>query len=92
MTQVKKPPDERTDKKIGWHFLEIDPDDLPIPGERVIIDIGHAFVGEGYLKQDQKWYRYCDFDPVEKYMSVPVVAWRSMPGPSKKPGHSKNER
>ena len=72
-----------------WHYPEINPEDLPDTGVRVIIDIGHMFVGEGYRKTDGKWYRYDELDPVEKFMRMPVVAWRDMPGPSPKPKKAK---
>ena len=73
-----------------WHRLEIDPNDLPEIGERVIIDVGHMFVGEGYLKVDGKWYRYDDLGALDEWMSVPVVAWRKMPEPSAKPNIANN--
>ena len=68
----------------GWHDLTMHPSDLPSPGERVNICVGYSFVGEGYLKQDGLWYRYCDLDPVEKFMSQPVVGWKPLPPPMKK--------
>lgn len=64
-----------------WHDLERSPDDLPIPGERVIISITGGFVGEGFIKTDGCWYRYCDFEPIENYMSGDVEAWMEMPKP-----------
>ena len=73
--------------KNSWHILALDNDDLPDLGERVIICVGDAFVGEGYLKQDKKWYRYCDFAPLENYMSHGVTAWMPMPRP---PGKRKS--
>ena len=68
-----------------WHILAENPNDTPDPGERVIICVGEAFVGEGYLKNDKKWYRYCDFGPVDSYMSESVTAWTRFPSaPGKK--------
>ena len=71
-------------RKRSWNKLTLHPDILPDPGERVIICVGDALVGEGYLQQDGKWYRYCDFGPIETYMSEPVTAWMKMPEPTKK--------
>lgn len=51
----------------------------------MIICIGWSYVGEGYVKADKKWYRYCDLGPVEKYMREKVVAWREMDSPPKVP-------
>lgn len=66
-----------------YHYLDDDPDDLPELGERVIICVGDAFYGEGFLKPDgegaSKWYRYCDFAPLENYMSESVTAWAYFP-------------
>ncbi len=76
----------------GYHDLTRNKDDLPDPGERVIICMGYAFTGEGYLKEDGKWYRYCDFGPVEQYMSVKVVGWKKMPRPMRKPGEKRGTR
>lgn len=68
-----------------WHILSDNPKDLPEPGERVIICVGNRFVGEGYLKNDKQWYRYCDFGPVDSYMSETVTAWTHFPAaPGKK--------
>ena len=68
-----------------WHILSENPKDLPEPGESVIICIGAGFIGEGYIKQDGKWYRYCDFGPVDSYMSESVTAWTHFPAaPGKK--------
>ena len=71
-----------------WHILSDNPKDLPEPGERVIICVGSAFVGEGYLKNckgEVLWFRYCDFDPIERYMSETVTAWTRFPAaPGKK--------
>lgn len=68
-----------------WHILSENPKDLPEPGERVIICVGNRFVGEGYLKNDKQWYRYCDFGPVDSYMSESVTAWTHFPAaPGKK--------
>lgn len=64
-----------------WHDIEKNPHDVPIPGERVIICISGGFVGEGYLKDDGCWYRYCDFEPIENHMSGKVEAWMEMPKP-----------
>lgn len=71
-------------KDDGWHNIVMNPSDLPDPGERVNICVGYTFVGEGYLKQDGLWYRYCDLDPVEKFMHQPVVGWKPLPPPMKK--------
>ena len=76
----------------GYHDLTRNKNDLPAPGERVIICLGYAFTGEGYLKDDGKWYRYCDLDPVEKFMSVKVVGWKKMPRPMTKPGQKAEEK
>ena len=70
----------------GWHDLTWHKNDLPEPGERVIICLGYAFTGEGYLKDDGKWYRYCDFGPVDEFMTAKVVGWKKMPRPMTKPG------
>ena len=68
-----------------WHILSDNPKDLPEPGERVIICVGSSYVGEGYLKNDKQWYRYCDFAPVDSYMSETVTAWTRFPAaPGKK--------
>ena len=72
-------------KQMEWHDLISNPDDTPELGERVIICVGYHFVGEGYLKQDGKWYRYCDFEPLEQYMSQPVTGWMPMPAAQKRP-------
>ena len=69
----------------GWHLLEKKPKDLPEPGERVLICIGYALVGEGWLNCDGKWHRYCDLGPVDEYMHDKVVAWKEMDKPPKKP-------
>lgn len=62
-----------------YHYLDDDPEDLPAPGEHVIICVGDEFYGEGFLKEDIKWYRYCDFAPLENYMSETVTAWAYFP-------------
>lgn len=71
-----------------WHILSENPKDLPEPGERVIICVGAGFIGEGQLKffnGELKWERYCDFGPVENYMSEKVTAWTHFPAaPGKK--------
>lgn len=68
-----------------WHILSENPKDLPEPGERVIICVGAGFIGEGQIKQDCKWYRYCDFGPIDSYMSESVTAWIRFPAaPGKK--------
>ena len=77
-------------RKRSWNNLTIHPDMLPSPGERVIICVGGSYVGEGYLKQDGKWYRYCDFAPVEAYMSDPVTAWMDFPEPPRKRSNKRN--
>ena len=79
---------------IEWHFIADDPKKLPEPGERVLICIGESFVGEGYLKFDKgelKWHRYCDFEPIENYMSQDVTAWARMPKPTKKKENEKGK-
>lgn len=58
-------------------------------GERVLICIGEAFVGEGHLKSDGKWYRFDDVAPIEEYMGAKVTAWKPMPRPPKKSGRTK---
>ena len=68
-------------KNNAWHILYDEPGILPEPGAHVIICVGSAFVGEGYMKDDGKWYRYCDFEPIENYMSGDVEAWMEMPKP-----------
>ena len=73
----------RKQKDSGWHDLTLYPSDLPEPGERVLICVG-KFVGEGYLKEDGLWYRFCDIGPVEKFMSCKVVGWMPLPQPMKK--------
>lgn len=66
----------------GWHVLADDETDLPDCGERVIICVADAFVGEGYLKKDGEWYRYyCDTAPLKKYMRRDVTKWMPMPKP-----------
>jgi|GEM_PF-4688764 len=67
-----------------WHYLTLNPNDLPMTGERVIICVGWAYVGEGWLGKENKWYRFCDLDPVEKFMNAKVVAWREMDEPPSK--------
>ena len=67
-----------------WHNIVKNPSDLPAPGKRVNICVGYTFVGEGYLKDDGLWYRFCDIGPVEKFMSCPVVGWMPLPAPMKK--------
>lgn len=71
-----------------WHILSDNPKDLPEPGEGVIICIGSSFIGEGQLrfhKGELKWFRYCDFEPIESYMSESVTAWTHFPeAPGKK--------
>ena len=62
-----------------YHYLDEDPGDLPEPGERVIICVGDELYGEGFLTVDRKWQRYCDFAPVENYMSESVTAWAYFP-------------
>ena len=77
-----------------WHDITKHKKDLPKPGERVLICMGHSlngFVGEGYLKDDGKWYRYCDLDPVEKFMSVKVAGWMKMPKPMGEPEEKREE-
>lgn len=68
-----------------WHDITKRKNDLPDFGERVNICVGYAFVGEGYLKDDGKWYRYCDFGPVDEWMTGKVVGWMKMPRPMPKP-------
>ena len=68
----------------GWHIIGKNPKDRPDPGERVIICVDDAYVGEGYLKADGQWYRYDDLPPVESWMSGKVTAWTHMPEPPKK--------
>ncbi len=65
----------------GWHILPKSPKDLPDPGERVIICVGEQFIGEGYMKLNGEWWRYCDFGPIETYMNEPVTAWMRFPKP-----------
>ena len=67
-----------------YHYTEDDPNDLPEPGERVIICVNNCFYGEGYLKEDKKWYRYCDFAPLENYIRGGVTAWAYFPKLKKK--------
>lgn len=62
-----------------WHFPLENPNDVPDPGKRVIICVGEDFVGEGWMMQDKSWQRYCDFEPVEKWMRQPVTAWTDLP-------------
>ena len=76
-------------KSDGWHDITKNKKDLPDFGERVIICMGYIFVGEGYMKEDGKWYRYCDLDPVEKFMSCKVTGWMPMPKPMPKPEEDK---
>ena len=78
-------------EKRKWHFLESSPEDLPDPGERVIICIGYELVGEGYMNNRREWIRYCDLGPVDRYMHDKVVAWKPMERPPKKPGKKKIE-
>lgn len=66
-----------------WHDLAKNPADLPDLGERVLVTIGESMVGEAYMKNDHKWYRYCDLGPVDQYMHAKVEAWRKMPEPFK---------
>ena len=63
----------------NWHILENNPKDLPTPGDRVIICVQDIYVGEGYVKQNGEWWRYCDFGPVERFMSGSVTAWTRFP-------------
>ena len=74
-----------------WHDITKNKKDLPDPGERVIICVGYAFNGEGYLKDDGKWYRYCDFGPVDEFMICKVVGWQKMPKPMPKPEEKRQE-
>ena len=79
---------------VRWHFIADGESDLPEPGERVIICVGESFVGEGMLKfhkGELKWYRYCDFDPIENYMSGTVTAWARTPKPPKKKENEKGK-
>lgn len=76
----------------GYHDLTRNKNDLPAPGERVIICLGYAFTGEGYVKDDGKWYRYCDFGPVDEFMTAKVVGWKKMPRPMTKPGQKAESR
>lgn len=64
---------------VTWHDLTANPKDLPEPGERVIIVVDDTFIGEGYVKNDDKWYRYCDFGPVDEFMKRPVTWWGRFP-------------
>lgn len=75
-----------------WVDLNKEPENLPEIGERVIICVGYVFVGEGYLKNDKKWYRYCDFAPIESYMSNQVTGWMPMPPPMKEPLKTKQRK
>ena len=72
-------------KPEEWHDITKRKKDLPKPGEHVIICMGYVFVGEGYMKDDGKWYRYCDFGPVDEFMSCNVVGWQKMPKAMPKP-------
>lgn len=84
-----------TEGMIGmckYHDVIANPDDLPEIGEHVIICVGYVFVGEGYLKNDKKWYRYCDFGPIESYMSNQVTGWMPMPPPMKEPLKTKQRK
>lgn len=76
----------------NWHDLTLNPSDIPDPGERVNICVGYTFVGEGYLKLDGLWYRYCDLDPVEKFMNQPVVGWMPLPQPMRMPVAERRKR
>ena len=82
----------------GWYILSLNPEKLPEPGERVIICVGKGFIGEGlmkYWKGALKWFRFCDFKPIDEYMGYPVTAWRYMPNPpetgKKKTTEKKNQ-
>lgn len=88
------PPDEGKKKPSvasgGWYDLRgkhVRPENLPEPGQHVQICVSGGFVGEGYLKEDGKWYRYCDFGPVEDWMSGKVIGWQPLARPmtEKKP-------
>lgn len=65
----------------AWHMVGGENQELPEPGERVLICIGNSLVGEGYIKTDGLWYRYCDLGPVDQYMNAKVTAWMEMPKP-----------
>lgn len=67
----------------GWHILAKNPNDIPEPGEHVIICVGDLYVGEGYMKLNGEWWRYCDFGPIETWMSRSVTAWMRFPSPPK---------
>ena len=75
-----------------WVDLGKEPENLPEIGEHVIICVGYVFVGEGYLKNDKKWYRYCDLGPIESYMSHTVTGWMPMPPPMKEPLKTKQRK
>lgn len=64
---------------VTWHDLKENPKDLPTPGERVIIIVADLYVGEGYMKNNGEWWRYCDFGPVEQFMGKPVTWWGNFP-------------
>ena len=72
-------------RSTEWHLLEKNPKDLPDLGERVQICVGYALVGEGWIDAHRKWFRYCDFAPIDEYMSEDVVAWAYFNEPPKKP-------
>lgn len=76
---------------VQWHDLVENPSDLPEMGERVIIVVGDTFEGEGYLKNDKKWYRYCDFGPVDEFMKQPVTLWANFPHIPKRNKNEKGE-
>lgn len=76
---------------VTWHDLIANPKDLPEPGERVIIIVDDTFMGEGYVKNNGEWWRYCDFGPVEQFMKRPVTWWGNFPAIPKRETNQKKE-
>lgn len=55
---------------------------LPNPVQRVLLCVDGTFVGEGWLRENQKeWARYDELLAVEEIFHRPVTHWMPMPAP-----------
>lgn len=59
-------------------------------GERVLIQIGDAFVGEGWLGKSGKWFR--NGLEVKKFFGEEVTYWMELPKPKKVERKEQNAR
>lgn len=68
-------------KKVDDGWRSVDDTKGLEPGERVLIQIGAAFVCEGWIGSNGKWFR--NGLEVKKFFGEPVTYWRELPKPKK---------